>query len=73
MLTLVKNKCGYPNCWNYDCDEWCPHYKPRLFGFIPVTRKFGEWLSYLELKIFFKFYKPESYRGDDFDDMVSDD
>ena len=56
FIKFIDNKCKYSRtCWNYDCAEWCPHYRPRLFGFIPVPRKIGEWLEYLQEKLFFKF------------------
>lgn len=66
---IIRNKCGHSNCWNYDCDEWCDHYKPRLFGFIPVGRKFGGWLEYIQEKLFFKFcVNTEDPHIDDFID-----
>ena len=71
MIPIVTNPCGHPDCWEFQC-ELCRYFKPRLFGFIPVTRKFGERLLMWEETLFFKKYF-ETYDGptigeDDFDD-----
>lgn len=77
---LFRNKCSLRDkCWEYDCAEWCSNYKPRLFGFIPVSREFGAKLEDIQEKLFFKFCVKEEesdvidwFEGDDFDDVVSD-
>ncbi len=70
MIHFMSNPCCHPYCMGYDCEEWCPYFKPRLFGFIPVPRKLGGWLFMLEEKIFFKAYCTEH---DAFDFLDGDD
>ena len=55
MIPLITNPCGHPHCWEFEC-ELCRYFKPRLFGFIPVTRKFGERLMMWEERRFCKKY-----------------
>lgn len=73
MKPFMQNKCGYPFCMAYDCAEWCPKFKPRLFGLIPLPRKLGGWLFDLEERIFLKRYFgshiDEVWQDDDFDDF----
>ena len=71
MIPIVTNPCKHPNCWGWEC-EVCPNFRPRLFGFIPVTRKFGEILMMYEearfLKQYFKTHDGPTIGEDDFDD-----
>ena len=61
-MSLVTNPCGHPYCWEPMCSDidWiCPYFKPLLFGFIPVSKKFGDWLFFKQEQRFFKKYYKE--------------
>lgn len=55
MKTFMSNPCGFERCMGWECER-CNYFKPRLFYFIPVPRKIGEWLFNLEERMFFKKY-----------------
>jgi hypothetical protein len=69
FIPIVTNPCGYPHCWEFQC-ELCSHFKPRLFGFIPVSRKFGERLMMWEERLFMKKYV--KYTDEPIDDLDGD-
>ena len=71
MIPIITNPCGHPHCMEWEC-EYCRYFKPRLFGFIPVPRKLGEWLILYQeerfLKQYFKTHDGPIIEEDDFDD-----
>ena len=73
FIPIVTNPCGHPHCREPMCtdiDWMCPHFKPRLFGFIPIPHKLGERLTLWDEARFLK--KHVRYTDEPFEDWEGD-